>query len=76
VAFSCAKAKDNEKKSSDSWSLAKAQAKLNAEPILWFVSFYNLAQVVICTYMCVEIILAVFSWSFTYLKEPSIYDLG
>jgi hypothetical protein len=31
--------KDNEKKSSDSWSLAKAQAKLNAEPILWFVSF-------------------------------------
>jgi elongation of very long chain fatty acids protein 4 len=53
--------KDNEKKSSDSWSLAKALAKLNAEPILWFVSFYNLAQVVICTYMCVEIILAVFS---------------
>lgn len=56
--------KEGEKKPSgadEKWSLAKAQAKLNAEPILWFVSVYNVAQVAICSYMCIEIIRAVFS---------------
>ena len=63
AAKTVAASKDGEKKaaSEDKWSWAKAQAKLNSEPILWFVSVYNVAQVAICTYMCVEIIRAVFN---------------